>query len=232
MNKILKNIIKLDKQNHIEDIVTPLTTYLICNHFVSTEIHKDKGKYIEYDLNITANDLLKNRNFDTIKNNDILQVQVDCFDFFINNVLPFIKNMGIKIILITSQWHLPQINKDTNTDICLNDENILLWISQNPIYTNNKKYMSFPYGIFHGDLEKYMTFLKKYENNKPIKDIKILNQCARVHGHLPSNHIRKQYDIFGVNSGKPMEYSKYLENISRSEFVISTAGDRDDCYRH
>jgi hypothetical protein len=40
------------------------------------------------------------------------------------------------------------------------------------------------------------------------------------------------YDIFGKNSGNSLNYNEFLENILNSEFVISTTGDRDDCYRH
>jgi len=41
------------------------------------------------------------------------------------------------------------------------------------------------------------------------------------------------FDIFGKNSGKGnLNYSEFLRNILNAEFVISTSGDRDDCYRH
>lgn len=184
---------------------------------------------ILYNLNIKANNLLKNTNYSDIKNFDIIQVQVDHFDYFYDEILPILKNNGIKIILITSQWHLPQIHKSEKTDNILNDENILLWVSQNPIYFHTKKYMAFPYGLNHTYLTKYINFVKEYKDNKTIK---ILNQKANVHGHIPSSHIRKKYDIFGINSGPNLDYLSFLNNISNAEFVISTSGDRDDCYRH
>ena len=40
------------------------------------------------------------------------------------------------------------------------------------------------------------------------------------------------YNIFGKDSGPHIGYSDYLRNILDSEFVISTPGDREDCYRH
>jgi hypothetical protein len=91
--------------------------------------------------------------------------------------------------------------------------------------------MAFPYGICHQSVEKYVDFLKlaDFNNNK---NIKILNQHSSVHPHLPSNHIRKQFDIFGKNSGKTLDYTEFLTKLLNSEFVISTAGDRDDCFRH
>jgi hypothetical protein len=139
-----------------------------------------------------------------------------------------------KIILITSQYHLPQLHRSERTDNILKDENILLWVSQNPIYTNNQKYMGFPYGVNQNSVNDYMNYVKGKEGKegKDGKKGKIFNPRASVHGHLPYNHIRRQYEIFGKNSGPSLDYKSYLQKISQSEFVISTAGDRDDSYRH
>ena len=90
--------------------------------------------------------------------------------------------------------------------------------------------MAFPYGINHYQINMYIQFVKQYVPNE--KKIKILNQRSSCHGHLPSNHIRRQYPIFGTESGPSLAYWTFLENISNSEFVISTTGDREDCYRH
>jgi hypothetical protein len=230
MNNIFDNIIK-SNTNPIEYFVTPLTSYFICNHYISTEIQPNDPKYIGLDLNLKANDLLKNNNYTDIKNFDIIQIQVDLFDFFYDKILPIITEHNIKVIIITSQWHLPQLNKYTKTDSLLNNSNIILWISQNPIYTNNKKYMAFPYGLCHLNLGDYVNFVKHSDSNID-KNIKILNQYAKPHGHLPHNHIRKMYDIFGKNSGEQLNYTDFLSNMLKSTFVISTSGDRDDCYRH
>ena len=232
MDNIIDNI--MDKNiNLVEYLVTPLAPYFICNHFISTEIHNNiKDKYIGIDLQLKANDLIKNKNYNDIKNFQIIQIQVDLFDFFYYKILPIIIKNNVKVVIITSQWHLPQITRNHKTDNLLNNNNILLWISQNPIYTNNEKYMAFPYGICHHNINAYVNFIKS--NNINInKTIKILNQYASVHDHLPNNHIRKMFDIFGKNSGKKnLKYTEFLTNILNSEFVISTSGDRDDCYRH
>jgi len=223
----LKNI------NPVEYLITPLAPYFICNHFISTEMHNTSGwKYIGMNLELKANDLIKNQNYNDIKNFEIIQVQVDLFDFFYDEILPIIIKNHLKVVIITSQWHLPQIQRNNKTDDLLNKSNILLWISQNPIYTNNEKYMSFPYGICHNNINAYVNFINS--NNINIdKNIKILNQYASVHYHLPNNHIRKMFDIFGKNSGKGnVNYTEFLTNILNSEFVISTSGDRDDTYRH
>ena len=223
--------IDLTNINPIEFLVTPITPYFICNHFISTEIHSSSCKYISINLELKSNDLLKNKNYNDIKNLEIIQIQVDYFDFFYDEILPIICKNNIKIVIITSQYHSPQIQKNYKTDHLLNNSNILLWISQNPIYTNNEKYMAFPYGINHIYVNDYLNFIKtnNIHNNKHIK---ILNQTASAHDHLPNNHIRKMYDIFGINSGKYIGYTDFLIAILNAEFVISTSGDRDDCYRH
>ena len=226
-NISLKNI------NPIEYLVTPLAPYFICNHFISTEIHKTSGvKYVGINLKLKANDLIKNNNYNDIKNFEIIQIQVDLFDFFYDEILPIIIKNNMKVVIITSQWHVPQIQRNHKTDELLNNNNIILWISQNPIYTNNEKYMAFPYGICHHNINDYVNFINSTNINND-KNIKILNQYASVHSHLPNNHIRKMFDIFGKNSGTSfVSYTDFLKNILKSEFVISTSGDRDDCYRH
>ena len=225
---MFEELIDLEIDNYINYIVTPITPYLICDHFISDEINKGSGKYIDYDLKITANDLLKNNNYSCILNGDIIQVSVDRFNYFYDQILPLIKLNNKKIILITSQYHLPQLHRSERTDNILKDENILLWVSQNPIYTNNEKYMGFPYGINQNSVNDYMNYVK----GKKVKEILIFNPRASVHGHLPYNHIRRQHEIFGKNSGPSLDYKSYLQKISQAEFVISTPGDRDDSYRH
>ena len=225
--------IDLENINPVEYLITPLAPYFICNHFISTEINNTLGsKYIDMNLDLKANNLIKNKNYNDIKNFEIIQIQVDLFDFFYYKILPIIIKNNVKVVIITSQWHLPQIKRNNKTDDLLNNSNILLWISQNPIYTNNEKYMSFPYGICHHNINAYVNFINSTNINID-KNIKILNQYASVHDHLPNNHIRKMFDIFGKNSGERyVNYTEFLTNILNSEFVISTSGDRDDCYRH
>lgn len=224
--------VTLEDMNPIEHFITPITPYFICNHFISTEVHPTSSwRYIDVELELTANDLLKNKNYNDIKNFEIIQIQVDFFDFFYDEIFPIICKNNVKVIIITSQWHLPSIQRSYKTDDLLNNKNILLWISQNPIYKNNEKYMAFPYGINHTDIKEYVNFMKS-NNINTDKNVKILNQYSRAHPHLPNDHIRKRFDIFGRNSGDPLSYTEFLTNILNAEFVISTAGDRDDCFRH
>jgi hypothetical protein len=211
---------------YLEKFITPLTPYFICAHFISTELYRYDSKYIGIQLNLSSNDLFKNKNYNSIKNNDIIQVQVDLFDFFYDVVLPIICKNNIKVIIITSQLHLPQLHINYKTDAVLNNSNILLWISQNPIY-KHAKYMSFPYGLRHDNLSEYVEFMLSDTHNH--KQTKLTNSPSRVHCHLPDTHIRKRNAIFGNSC---INYKDFLSQISTSQFVISTTGDRDDCYRH
>ena len=199
-----------------------MTPYFICNHYISDEIDWN----LNFNNLIKGNDLLKNQNFHKIKNYDIIQCQFKLFNYFCNKILPKIKK---KIILITSQYNLPQIKKSKQTDNLLKNNKIILWISQNPIYLNHPKYMAFPYGIQHYSVKNYYNFLK---SNNLAKNINVSNSFVHVHQHLPENHIRCKYPILGTESGPKLEYDDYLRKIANSEFLISTSGDRDDCHRH
>lgn len=237
MSDTFDDVIGSDHVRLIEQIVTPLTPYVLCDHFVSTEVHPWDHKYVDFSLDLSrANDLVAHKNYQDIRHLDIICVQVDWFDLFCDEILPRIEERKIQVILITSQWHLPQIHRSAKTDKLLANDAILLWISQNPIYVHHKKYMAFPYGIRPSYVHQYIDFVKSFDlaavAAEGSKSIKILNQCSTVHPQLPWNHIRRNYKIFGVDSGHALSYTEFLGNISRAEFVISTPGDRDDCYRH
>ena len=60
----------------------------------------------------------------------------------------------------------------------------------------------------------------------------LTNMHSSVHPHLPKTHIRLQYEKLGKKSGPMLPYNELCETLQKAEFVISTIGDRDDCYRH
>jgi hypothetical protein len=230
----MDKLLNLEYNDYKQHIITPISPYLICKHHFATEIYSYNNKYIEVDINIlcsnSPNDLYKNKNYNEINEGDIVMVQVDLFEFFINNILP---KINTRIILITSQFHLPQLYKSHITDNCLNNDKIILWISQNPIYENHHKYMAFPYGIYQNNVNLYMNFVKKNKEsilNYKTKVQNVYNSNIRIHPHLPANHIRRNPIFESVN--KSIDNYEYLNNILKSKFVISTSGDRDDCYRH
>ena len=233
----MDKIINLNCDNYLKYIITPIAPYLICDHHYSTEIYKGYGQYIEVDIKELINkdkkDLYLNKNFDKIKEGDIIQVQVALFNNFVNDILPQIK---CKIVVITSQFHLniPEISRNKMTDDFINNNKLILWISHNPIYQNHKKYMGFPYGIRQHDVNKYMNFVKNnYKKilNNDTKTNFCFNSPFVIHGSLANNHIRR-HSIFNNVKNKCLPYDEYLNKILESKFTISTSGDRDDCFRH
>lgn len=219
--------------DYVEHIVTPLTPYFLCDHFISTELNPNSIKYVDHALDIQANDLVKNDNYYEIKEYDIVFVQVDHFDFFYDKVLPYLIRRNIHIILFTGQYHYPAIENSEKAYNCLNCINILLWISQNPIYMNHVKYMSFPYGIEHHSVNKYMEFIKSNDPNNNNKTMKILHQYESIHIKTNVNSSRMILNSYiNINNRERLDYSVFLTNIINAEFVISTPGDRNDCFRH
>lgn len=246
------------KTDFLGAFVNRLTPYLICDHFIATEIRPTLRTYthangltetfnscINYqfgapgNLRLTATDILQTRDLSVIKTGDIVKVQVDCLKYFLDEVLPWLEMTQTRIILITGQYTPPILNKGIVSEILLRHPNILLWVCEEPIYNEreNPKFMAWPIGFCHTSIFEYMTFIKTRILDNPSSSIldkpnKIINTPSGVHRHLPLNHIRRTHPIFGVESGTRISYDKYLTRISEAKFVMSPTGDRDDCHRH
>lgn len=231
MSERFHKILRLSPENYYEHIVTPIAPYFICDHYFATEIYPDNEKYVCISFGLRGNDLYKHRNYGQIKDYDIVQVQVDLFEEFMIDILPKINR---KIVLITSQMHLPQIRKTEYTDICLRSDKIVLWVSQNPIYNNHPKYMPFPYGIHYDNVNDYMNYIKNLcpgTLEERHKKRYVYNGPITLHAHLSENHIRRDPYFADVIDLK-LSYIDFLSNIAKSKFALSLSGDRDDCYRH
>lgn len=207
------NELKINNTNidRFSKIINPFSLYYLCDHYIGDEIK-------QYNLPVyNKNNILLNKDLSIIKDFDIIHVQVNYFNIFYKDILCKINK---KIILTTGQWHLPQIKNCKETDEILNNPNIILWISQNPIYQNNSKYIAFPYGIAYDKLENYSHALLKYNNikNKDIINLPINNN---------TNICRKKLPFL-----KNININEFYFKIAESKFVISPIGDRDDCYRH
>tara|TARA_B110000259_G_scaffold131054_1_gene147856 strand:+ start:935 stop:1330 length:396 start_codon:yes stop_codon:yes gene_type:complete len=51
-----------------------------------------------------------------------------------------------------------------------------------------------------------------------------------AHQHLSKGHIRNKHkELFHKDK---LRIEDYMDTLHRSKFTVSTAGDRDDCYRH
>ena len=206
-SKLIENIQKDNGVNNLFlNIINPFSTYLLCDHYIGYEMQRISDK----------NNLLIKNNISIIKDYDILLVEPSYFDVFIQHFLPRIYK---KIILLTGQWEWPQVYKSEKADYVLNHPNILLWISQNPIYQDHPKYMPFPYGICHYNLTKYSEHLLT-ENNKTkmVECLPINNGTNPCRSKLPEL--------------KHMESVEFYKKMGEAQFLLSPIGDRDDCYRH
>jgi len=212
----LINIIKKGK-NLEKHLINPWSFLYISDfYYCSDKKHKIK---ILRRTNLPKLDLSKLKDFD--------KIFVDCSSFnkFVNVVLPKINK---KIILITAKEKLPQIHISNETEEVLKNDKILLWFSQNPIYPNSEKFIAIPYGISEINFKTYSKFLLNNINKK----INVSNLPVGIHDHLPENHIRRKYDVLGIKSGKKLSLNDFYQKIKQSKFIISTTGDREDCYRH
>jgi len=212
-----ENLLDLLKKDNSRDIrlskiINPFSLYYLCNHYYGIEIEQNNLPLLE-----KKNNLQKNKNFPAIKDYDIIHCEVNYFEEFCK-ILPSINK---KIILTTGQWDAPQIKKNNLTDTVLHNKNIVLWISQNPIYKNSDKYIAFPYGVIPHFLEEYSKRLILNETNKKKHDISFLpilnntNPCRKKLPVLPS-----------------LTPTEFYEKLAETKYVISPIGDRDDCYRH
>jgi hypothetical protein len=199
----------------ITNIINPLSPYILCDHFIGTEINSNISPIIIEN----KNNLLNLNNISKVKKYDIVQCQINYFDYFIKEILP---KLTVKIVLITSQQQLPQINRSIITDNLLKNEKILLWISQNPIYQNESKYIPFPYGVRECNLYMYFHHLLK-NCNKIEKNINV----NHLHCNVLTNKCRKKLPKRGKT-----RLNKYYTNVAMSKYLLSPIGDRDDCYRH
>jgi hypothetical protein len=196
--------------NRLSKIINPFSPYFICDHFVGDEIY-----LYQIPIPPNKNNLLFG-NYSCIKDYDIIYVQTNFFNRFIMDIL---NKIDKKFVLMTGQWHLPQVKRSPFTEKILNNPNIVLWISQNPIYPNSEKYIAFPYGIYHLNLESYFNALLK---NK-TKNYNIIN--------LPMNNstnpCRSKLPVL-----PEIICNEFYDKMADAKFIISPVGDRDDCYRH
>jgi hypothetical protein len=180
---------------------------------VGDEIHVLERIHIDKQ----SNDILRTGNLQAIKDFDIIYVQVNFFEHFCTHILG---SFSKKIILMTGQWHLPQLLRSPLTDFAINHPNVAAWVSQNPIYVDHPKYMYFPYGIEYYGLEDYAEVLVSHDGVK-TKKFKYLPVSTTTH---PS-----RFSLPVLPKLRPYEY---FMQMAASEFIISPIGDRDDCWRH
>ena len=194
-------------------IVNPIMGYYICDQFIGNDYTNKPDSY----------DILK-YGFKEIEYMQVLYVQVNFFEYFCKNILPKITT---QFILITGQFHLPQLHISELTELVLNNIYVTYWFSQNPIYESHPKYISIPYGIYYEFLPNYVNKLIEQndkQNNQEqnqlytLKNLYITKTNHKCRNILP--------DVSKV------DIDIYYQQLSECKFILSPIGDRPDCYRH
>ena len=215
INNLEKN---LEFDYIIKNIINPFTPYYISNFYFGHELIKFKMPTTE------SIDISSKKNIEKIKDNDIIFVQINEFDKFCSNILPLIK---CKFILITGQTHLPKLKKSKNTDLIINDNRIIKWFSQNPIY-KNEKYFSFPYGINNG-----VSLNNAPQKKLIINYVKILLEKNNKNLNIINLNLRVTHPCRKIFKPEPrLNLYDFYKKMSEARFILSPIGDRDDCYRH
>jgi len=197
------------------EIVTPFLGYYLCDHYVGRE----NMKLVKPE----ATDMLRvgTISVDAVRPFDKIYVQVDFFDWFFHFVFNRIK---VPFVLITGQYEFPQLTRSPLTDTVLQSKLLVAWFSQNPIadYSGHQKYHAFPYGIINH--KEYAEAYRAYNRagaNKPVNvGLLHINPVTNPHRH----------ELRPTPGRLPCK--EFYEQLQQCKYVISPAGDRDDCYRH
>jgi hypothetical protein len=207
----------LKKENTIRarfaNIINPYSLYYLCDHYYGNEIELEKIPIPD-----DKHNLLKTRDRKCIRAFDIIHVQVNFISEFCDTIL---SKLDKPVVLSTGQWRYPQLHIGDLAENILNHPNVVLWISQNPIYVDHPKYIAFPFGILDSNLECYSNIL--LSENSICKDRNIV--------HLP-------LDMYTNSCRSKLPHLEYMyakdfyAQMAVSKFILSPIGDRDDCYRH
>jgi hypothetical protein len=215
--KELLEILHSDRScdNILRNVINVFSPYYLCQHFIGDEAWQWLGLHRISD----KNDIMSTHNLSIINDYDIIQCQVNFFEHFVNNILP---NIDKKIILITAQFQYPPLHKNEYTEIVKNHPNIVLWISQNPIYEISETYIPFPFGIapWSENLTAFAEMLLDDTINEKTNEV--------AHMHFSDTNPCRDF----LPKGPKCEPLEYYQNIKKAKFMISPIGDRDDCYRH
>lgn len=220
-----KNLIHNLKINNLnvdyilKNIINPFTPYYISDFYYGNELKVFKMP------DTKSIDLFNMDNIKKIKNNNIIFVQVKFFEEFFNKILPLIK---CNFILITGQTHRGKpLKKNESAKALLNDNRLIKWFSQNPIF-ENEKYLPFPYGINNG-----VSLNNKPKEKQIINYAKILIKNYEKNLNIINLNLRITHPCRKIFKEEPrLELYDFYKKMAKAKFILSPIGDRDDCYRH
>lgn len=202
-------------------LVNPFSPLLLCDHHYGTERSPDPD--------IVINPLDKSRAH-MIKPCEAVCVNAKSFEAFATDVLSLITT---SIILLTSRYHLPQVERSPLTDAVKAHPAISHWFAQNPVYPGDERYTAFPYGVRASFLEQYApVFLAHHRDTRAAMAAAKKNKTIE---HLPfamTHPSRMPLLTEHVRNVSYMKPTQYYERIARARFLVSPRGDRQDTYRH
>lgn len=212
-------------QSMLPYIVNAYSPVLLCDwHYFNGDFPDVWNKSIDVRTQIITNPLSMS-NVGKVKPCESVCVDVTAFESFATDLLPLI---GVKVLLFTHRFTLPQLHKSNLTDRVRSHPNVAHWFAQNPVYTENDKYSAFPYGVEPGKLPAFGDALLAYHQGPEEKNTTI------EHLHLSPTHPSREKLIArraNAGIGRYKEHEFYAK-IAATRFLISPRGDRPDCFRH
>lgn len=205
----------------LDQVVTPFAPWFLADFYFGTEIEDVLGQGVLKRLQKRGLKALPNCL--QVPELSIVYVQSDKLHQWVQSCLPVLRG---KIILITGKWHLPQVFRTPVTDFLVNSSKIVLWASQNPIYDASEKYTPLPYGFTHESVLVLLRNAREYSLERNHWRF----EKATVLSHLGLSQTSPLRTF--LPSANRVDHSKYFEEISKAQFLISPVGDRADCYRH
>jgi len=168
--------------------------------------------------------LVKNGNTIFLKHNKTF------LDLFFKNIHPFIKN---KYILITHNGLCRNLSPYIKY---LNDKNIVAWLGKN-VYLSHPKAQCIPVGIANNHWSHGNTSILRSIIENPLQKDKL---CYINFDLGPKHHYRNKIrrNVLKVFANKKFCYKskrknfkEYIQDLSRSKFVVSPEGEGIDCHR-
>lgn len=189
-------------------IITPFTPLLMCDHH-----YRISDLPLHHSVRLHP---LYSYTTHLIKPFDIICIETSELSAFYSEILPF---LTVRVILFTHKWNLPSVTRSNMTDLLHIHPKIAHWISQNPIYPSSSTYSAFPYGIDESGIQAYAATL--------------LGNCLNKTVTIKTLYLQITHDYRQVIPPSPkLPIIDFYNEIAKSKYLLSPAGDRSDCYRH
>ncbi len=214
--------------------------------FYPSNIISDKNNNINYLQN-----LLKSKTFDGMS----IYVISDCLKFFVNIILPFIRNKFILVSGASVKTCPVEILSKIEFEKLMTNKFLIKWCSQNNCISNLPRVVQIPLGIDYHTILNNPThnWRESNEGILPIQQEKILLEISRNSQPFYNRITNKIYTNFALNADRFKQRKDCLEEIPKNlldscggknkrtktwklmtnyAFVLSPYGNGMDCHRH